>query len=409
MMMTSRFLAAIAASCLMAVPFTAAQTPPSVSVEKSCFRKSDNITVNFDNVVGENIWIGLTKELPNQAAQDQNRLMDYKFTCGHLTTCNTWPSSGSVSFSTADLTDDSYRVIVSSPESNVMAQAISDVFQVDFSCTEIPPSNEIVAGSLWDFPGPNDQRGPCPFINTLANHGIVNRNGTFIDLFDMAARLEAVYNVAEEFLHHGPVQLAIDCNQTYLDANGIVRLDLEALFDDRCEEHEASMVRADSHFGFDKSKLVDDVLLNNLMRRNPRSSFLTRADVMEFQSDRIMESRIENPTTEFRPFDIENMGAQGIFLFLLSDDPTLETVDKARLYFFLLLEKLPDDFVPGALRDTPFNFLNPTDFVSPRFVESMNNVESMMHIPVNADRKPITSIGGRDERDGERKLFDWHF
>jgi hypothetical protein len=58
-------------------------------------------------------------------------------------------------------------------------------------------------------------------------------------LFDMAARLESVYNVAEEFLHHGPVQLAIDCNQTYTDENGITRLDLERLFDDRCEEHEA--------------------------------------------------------------------------------------------------------------------------------------------------------------------------
>ena len=355
------------------------------------------------------VWIGLTKELPNQAAtQDQNRLIDYVFTCGHQTTCETWPSSGNVSFSTADLTDDNYRVIVSSPQANVMAQATSDVFQVDFSCTEIPPSAELVAGSLWESPGPNDQRGPCPFINAIANHGIINRNGTFIDLFDMAARLEAVYNVAEEFLHHGPVQLAIDCNQTYLDENGIIRLDLERLFDDRCEEHEASMVRADSHFGFDKSKLVDDTLLNNLMRRNPKSSFLTRTDVMEFQSDRIMASRIENPTTEFRPFDIENMGAQSIFLFLLSDDPTLETVDKARLYFFLLLEKLPDDFVPGALRDTPFNFLDPTDFVSPRFAESMDNVESMMHIPLHGSRDPATAIG-RVDRGGERHLFDWHF
>lgn len=103
------------------------------------------------------------------------------------------------------------------------------------------------------------------------------------------------------------------------------------------------------------------------------------------------------------------MGAQGIFLFLLSTDPTLETVDEARLYFFLPLEKLPDDFVPGALRDTPFNFLDPTDFVSPCLAKSMDNVESMMHFSLSSEREPITTIGGRDKRDGERKLFDWHF
>ena len=72
--------------------------------------------------------------------------------------------------------------------------------------------------------------------------------------------------------------------------------------------------------------------------------------------------------------------------------------------------KLPDDFVPGSLRDTPFNFLDPTDFVSPRFAESMDNVESMMHIELEGNREQIvTPHGSREKRDGERKLFDWHF
>lgn len=38
----------------------------------------------------------------------------------------------------------------------------------------------------WEAPGPNDVRSPCPFLNTVANHGLVNRSGKEGDLFDMA-------------------------------------------------------------------------------------------------------------------------------------------------------------------------------------------------------------------------------
>mmetsp|Transcript_7797 Transcript_7797/g.14460 ORF Transcript_7797/g.14460 Transcript_7797/m.14460 type:complete len:408 (-) Transcript_7797:155-1378(-) len=357
-----------------------------VSVDKACFRKGETIDVYFEDIFGKGVWVGIystsaVSDFDNLPGFSSGDLTAWVFSCGEHLTCDEWPSKGKVQFSTEELNPDEYVVVVSGDRADLAAQATTNSFAVDFTCEPISDRVELAA-SQWQPAGFRDQRSPCPFINTLANHGIINRNGTFIDLFDMAARLEAVYNVDRAFLHHGPVQLAIDCNQTYEDKNGITRLDLERLFDDRCEEHEASMVRADSFHGFESSKLVDDSLLNRLMRKNPTSKVLTREDVMDFQSERIMESRISNPETVFRPFDIENMGAQGIFLFLLSSDPTLETVEKEILYFFLLMEKLPDGFVPGSLRDTPFNFLDPTDFTQPRFMESMGNVESMMHISI---------------------------
>jgi hypothetical protein len=87
---------------------------------------------------------------------------------------------------------------------------------VNFSCIKIPPSQELVTASLWEAPTPTDpQRCPCPFINTLANHGIIDPNGTLIDIFDLVTCLEAIYHLVEELMHSGPaVQLAIDCNQT---------------------------------------------------------------------------------------------------------------------------------------------------------------------------------------------------
>ena len=53
--------------------------------------------------------------------------------------------------------------------------------------TEIPPpppplefdGAKLVndAAHPWRAPGPGDQRGPCPGLNTLANHGWLPRNG----------------------------------------------------------------------------------------------------------------------------------------------------------------------------------------------------------------------------------------
>ena len=233
----------------------------------------------------------------------------------------------------------------------------------------------LVPANSWSPPGESDQRGPCPFINTLANHGVVNRNGQNIDLLDLAVRLEAVYNVHRDFLNGGPVQLAIDCNQTYTDAKGIIRIDLEALFQPECEEHEASMVRADRAYGFEASKLVNATLVDSLMAKNPDSKVLTKEDVMEYQVERIQNSGYNNEYTVFRPdFDYANMGAQGVFLFLVGSDPFLETVKKNVLEPFLLNERLPDNFLPGSLRDTPFNFLDEEDFSSARFEDSVQNV-----------------------------------
>jgi hypothetical protein len=125
-----------------------------------------------------------------------------------------------------------YVVITSGDHANLTSiTCAAEPFQVGSTCQPLAEGELLVASNSLEPPGPKDQRGPCPFINTLANHGKTNRNGTFIDLFDLAARHEAVYYTAVEFLHQVPVQLDIDCNQTYYEDE-----DLERLFDDRCEE-----------------------------------------------------------------------------------------------------------------------------------------------------------------------------
>ncbi|KAJ7728879.1 Chloroperoxidase [Mycena metata] len=78
--------------------------------------------------------------------------------------------------------------------------------QTDTGSKPIPdPAHPYIA------PGPNDQRGPCPAMNTLANHGYVSRNGitTFEEMilagqeaFNMDQNLIAGM-IVPNFLAHG--------------------------------------------------------------------------------------------------------------------------------------------------------------------------------------------------------------
>ena len=355
-----------------------------IVADKTCYVKGETIKGSFENVQGTGIWMGLYMKKNVKAGFEtlpkftEEKLSDWVLACNRKDNCTEWPTEGNIEFESDDLTYGEYVMTVSGDKAQLETQAYTEDFIVDAHCPD---------PHRWIPPRIGNQRSPCPFVNTLANHGFINRDGTNIDISDMADQLEAVYNVASSFLLQGPIQQMIDCNQTYVDDSGVRRFDLDVLFDDKCEEHEASMVREDSFFGFEKSKKVDDGLLNNLMRRNHGESVLTFNDVLDYQAERIMASRLVNPETEFRHFDVNNMGAQGIFLFLLSNDPSMMTVEKNRLYFFLLDEKLPNEFVPGSLRETPFDPKDPSDFLHDRLMRSMSNVEEMMHIPIEEAMK----------------------
>jgi hypothetical protein len=48
----------------------------------------------------------------------------------------------------------------------------------------------------WQAPGPGDIRGPCPGLNTLANHGFLPRNGQNILASDIVTAMNDHLGVA---------------------------------------------------------------------------------------------------------------------------------------------------------------------------------------------------------------------
>ena len=80
-----------------------------------------------------------------------------------------------------------------------------------------------------------DERSPDRLINALANHGIIDRTGRNIDLFDFAEKMENIYGLSKEYIYLTKLLTIIDCGQTYEDENGIIRFNLHDLFESGCE------------------------------------------------------------------------------------------------------------------------------------------------------------------------------
>ncbi len=53
---------------------------------------------------------------------------------------------------------------------------------------------------FYQRPGPNDARSPCPGLNTLANHGYLNRDGRNIRGDDIINAALQVYNIAPRWV-----------------------------------------------------------------------------------------------------------------------------------------------------------------------------------------------------------------
>jgi hypothetical protein len=102
----------------------------SIFVDKICYRAGENIVVTFNNVSGQNVWIGILpsdvvhdfRNLPVSPDSQSDLLKDWVFSCGHRS-CHTWLSSGGFQFPTNQLEQDQYTIVVSGDEGSLEGQA----------------------------------------------------------------------------------------------------------------------------------------------------------------------------------------------------------------------------------------------------------------------------------------------
>lgn len=251
--------------------------------------------------------------------------------------------------------------------------ALAAVFNADLAAAQQFPGPD----NPWIAPGEGDVRSPCPFINTLANHGLIDRTGKNVDLFAMVPILSSTFDTATPLLQ-GLSSAAVGFGWTTTDSNGTVRLSLDEMFAHNKQEHDASIARVDDYFGAERSRPVDETLLDELMNTNPNSDVLTMQDMMDRQYARILDSRYNNPAVNITMGGQGSLSAQATLFMVLGQDPELGFVDKQRIDELLRFERIPAGYTPKIITDpnnfSPFDITNPNDIsasVRAKFAENI--------------------------------------
>jgi hypothetical protein len=101
------------------------------------------------------------------------------------------------------------------------------------------------AGHAFQAPGPLDVRSPCPGLNSLANHGFINRNGSYLTIPQLIAGGKAGLNMGADFMTAiGGAGLLSHPNpsEAYFDLNDLDEHNFPI-------EHDGSLSREDHYFG----------------------------------------------------------------------------------------------------------------------------------------------------------------
>nr|POE62937.1 chloroperoxidase [Quercus suber] len=108
-------------------------------------------------------------------------------------------------------------------------------------------------------PGPNDSRGPCPALNTLANHGLINRNGKNLNSNDIIAAFPRGFGINTDGFATALHNFEVVCeyikgsNCSTSTHNGtFILTNLTILGEPHAFEHDHSFSRQDYHQNYYK-------------------------------------------------------------------------------------------------------------------------------------------------------------
>lgn len=242
-----------------------------------------------------------------------------------------------------------------------------------------------------------DVRSPCPFLNALANHGLVDRSGKDINVFELAA-MSVFYDLGGPgfFGFMGGANVTIPKGASRMTEDGPL-IDLDSLWDRPGEERDASMVFVNPGAvipsgakGFpvtdemvadrgpnsthgdpnsarrplpggnrgrflEMTQTVNVDLLESLLSRNPGSDYLMFDDFLEAGRERIIQSRIHDRFFRFSQFDVLTAQGQYWFPIILSDEMDIrDGVPKDYIRMLWTENRLPDNFMPRIYRDPDF-------------------------------------------------------
>ncbi|KAL4933185.1 peroxidase family protein [Aspergillus undulatus] len=188
----------------------------------------------------------------------------------------------------------------------------------------------------WIAPGPDDSRGPCPGLNTLANHGYLPRNGKDITLDKLKDGMLNGFNIE----HGDAVLLFFQAIRTSPMFPFTDRFDLADLGRHGILEHDISLSRSDAYFG-------DPNPFNETVWAETESYFttpmITVEQVAKARMGRLATSKKTNPDHELSMLaDGFSWGECATFFEIMADGTT-GTVDKRFIEYWFRNERMPTE------------------------------------------------------------------
>ncbi|KAL1624662.1 hypothetical protein SLS56_007725 [Neofusicoccum ribis] len=185
----------------------------------------------------------------------------------------------------------------------------------------------------WAPAGPDDFRGPCPMMNTLANHGFLPHDGRNITRANAIHALNTGLNFATDLAGIMWDQAIIanpEPNATFFTLDNLNRHNVL--------EHDASMSRADAYLG---NNHVFNQTIFDTTTAFWTEPILDRIQLTNGKLFRQLVSRSENPEYTFtQTTEAFSLGEVGAPVIVFGDHESV-TVNRSLITYFFENERLP--------------------------------------------------------------------
>ena len=213
----------------------------------------------------------------------------------------------------------------------------------------------------WHPATDGDQRGPCPALNTLANHGVIAHTGQNISDAELASAFADVFRMDQ-----GASDIFIGAIKDLKNSFG--NLDLYTLCAHNVLEHDASLVRLDVNKDTELTMCsnIEQSYLDELLAHS-NNGYINRADIRAYRSVRYESSQTTkgaNFTFGFKQA-IASWGEAGLLFMIFGNDGKIPA---ASLKTFLGSETLPADYKPRAVNNPITRAVAISEIFKVRFV-----------------------------------------
>ncbi|KAG9664743.1 Cloroperoxidase, partial [Aureobasidium melanogenum] len=185
----------------------------------------------------------------------------------------------------------------------------------------------------WHPPSVNDFRGPCPMMNTLANHGFIPRNGDNITKENAIRGLKEALNfdaALASLMWEQAIIANPEPNATFLT--------LQQLNRHNVLEHDASLSRMDAYYG--NNHIFNPEVFATTTRYWTNET-LTAKMLANSKLARMIESRAFNPTYSFTDTNEQFSLGEVAAPVIAFGDVAAVTVNRDLVMYFFENERLP--------------------------------------------------------------------